>query len=109
MSDSILTNDFDTALAKMLEGETVPPLYWYLVGFIDKRTGEFTGAVIMQADTNMHAVSPAASVEYRDRGQQKASETKVGEILRISPDRLPSEEYLNRLLTPDEVKAIFGR
>jgi hypothetical protein len=108
MSDLIRQpKDFGAAVAKMLEGEKLLPLYWYLAGFINKKTGQFVGAAIVQADSDLHAVTPASNLHYRVRGSE--NDDKVGDILRVKDEHLPAEADRNRFLNPDEVRAIFGQ
>jgi hypothetical protein len=95
---------FDQLVTEATAGEALPPLHWYLVAYLDKETGQFLAAVIVQGRSWDQAVKVAIDIRC-----EKAE--KMGKIVEIPAeipaDRLPAEQYRNRILTRSEIDTIW--
>lgn len=87
---------FTQRLNKLLAYEGRNPLSWWYLSYADEK---FNGAVVIQA----HGPTEAAYLSnYR-----KINPGGEILILSIPEDAIPPEEYRNRLLTKEEVMAIW--
>jgi hypothetical protein len=91
---------FDQLVSEATANKTLPPLLWFLMPYTVKETGQFTCAVIVQGRAWDDAVKAALHLRIEDR------ET-FGKITEIPADRVPAEQYRNRVLTLEEIRTIW--
>jgi hypothetical protein len=92
---------FDFAVNQMLAGEPIPELFWFLVPFLERATGKFVLAVIVQAEHPIKAIDPACAIH------RPGDKEKLGTIIKIVDERLPAESYRNRPLNREEIEAMW--
>jgi hypothetical protein len=97
--------DFETFERKARErglNKPLEPLFWFLVTYIQKTTGEFAGAVFLRAESEGKAIEVAFSritLSGLDWG-----ELTWEDAAKVPDDKLPGLQYRDRLLTLAEIR-----
>jgi hypothetical protein len=92
---------FEQTISKAIADEIIPPSFWFLVPFIKTETGKFQAAVIVEGKNWGDAVKAALHMRLED-------DENIGRnYFQLPADRVPAEQYRNRILTREEVETIW--
>jgi hypothetical protein len=100
--------EFAAEVKATFQDRTVEKFWWYIAFETEKNVAKkggpivFMGAAIIEAPTKYDTVSEA----YR-RGIAPEKSSIRNQPLQIPEDKLPPEEYRNRLLTLEEVQTMW--
>jgi hypothetical protein len=92
---------FEQTISKAIADEIIPPSVWFFVPFIKTETGKFQTAVIAGGKSWIEAATAALHVRVKD-------DEEIGRNhFQIPADRVPAEQYRNRILTREEIETIW--
>jgi hypothetical protein len=80
-----------------------PQKKWFYVSLVFKDSGKFQGAVIVESENPIQAIGAAYTACFAELMEPFLARTS----LEIPDEKLPGEEYRNRLLTREEVEEIW--
>ena len=101
---------FEQEIRSSLAGKPPEPLVWVYCTFVTKGPGgswsspgggEFMGAAVVEAPSRFKVVDVVFDRELIPKG------TKVGMSIDVPADKLPSEQFRNRLLSRQEVEEMW--
>ena len=76
------------------------PLFWYYISFANEASGAFLGAVVVEGPNDVKAALHEAFPLMPKGG-------KLTTRIEIPKDKLPAEQFRNRLLTRAEVETLW--
>jgi hypothetical protein len=79
----------------------VPAKKWFYISFINKPEGKFQGAALVEAEHWGKAIDAVFELKL------KPKDAKCELTIEIPGDKVPPEEYRNRLLSREEIEAIW--
>ena len=80
-----------------------PQKKWFYVSLVFKDSGRFQGAVIVESEDPIQAIAAAYAVCFHDLMDPFIAKRAI----EIPAEKLPGEEYRNRLLAREEIEEIW--
>ena len=105
------TMGFEREIRSSLAGQPQEPLFWFYVSFVSKGPdgtwsgsggGDFMGAAVVQATHRAKVVD-----RLFEPPKLIPEGAKIGTSIEIPKDKLPAEQFRNRLLTRTEVETLW--